>query len=323
MKFFNYIIVAACAVIGSAGLALAQLPSADQQANAPVNVVPSGPNHAPSAGISSGQGEIKALIVTGTVQAKDADGKLTPIARGDSVSIGSTVITGNDGIALLVFSNGAAMQIKANSSVKVVKFNQDPFDKSQGEFLRLTKDPSKSTTQLDIAKGTMAGEVKKLNLDANSSFTVNTPAGSAGIRGTIVGFTVDVDASGAVTGVHITCANGMVQFFPARVAGVPGRLNAAGVNVSAGGQVNVAVTSDAATGNVSSLTITGATFSGATAQSAIDALYAAVNEVLVQNGQAPLPVPQAAAPNAPVTSGAAISTPAGTSTPPTNPTISG
>ena len=301
MKSFKLFIVAAFAVFACAGYAQAQN--------------------------TSTVGQIKAFIVTGDVQVTDSSGKTAPLSRGDLVTVGSTIKTGADGIVLLVFSNGSAMQIKADSKVSVTRYDQAAFDEQNGDntFLRLSKDPSKSTTEMNIAKGTMAGQVKSLNLDQGSKFTVDTPAGSAGIRGTIPTFTVNTDpVTGLPTSVTIGCSQGQVTFTPAQVAGIPLALQGGTVNISEGGQVVVNIqTSTSANGQVqvTSISVAGTTYSGADAQAVINNLYTAINEVLVSQGLPLETPPTAALPSTPTNQGGPT-TPTGNQKVPTNPTVS-
>lgn len=276
---------------------------------------------------NSSVGQIKAFIVSGDVQVQGADGKSAPLSRGDLVAVGSTIKTGADGLVLIVFSNGAAMQIKADSKVAITKYDQAAFDDQDGanSFLRLNADPSKSTTEMDITKGTLAGQVKKLNLDAGSKFTIDTPAGSAGIRGTIPTVTVDTDSTGTVTGVVVACSQGDVTFTPSQVAGIPAALQGGTVDISEGGQVKLSLQSDPTTGQVTSITIAGQAYTGDAAQAVINALYAAINVVIVQQGGQPVTPPVAAGATIPNVTASTISTNSGTTipVPKTNPTISG
>ncbi|MGA2053621.1 MAG: FecR domain-containing protein [Opitutales bacterium] len=250
---------------------------------------------------NSSVGQIKAFIVNGSVQVQGADGKSAPLSRGDLVPVGSTILTGNDGLVLIVFSNGSAMQIKPDSTVQITKFDQAAFDDQGGanSFLRLNADPSKSTTEMNLTKGTLAGQVKQLDLDAGSTFTVDTPAGSAGIRGTIPSITVKTDSNGRVTGVVIACSQGDIVFSPAKIANLPPTLQPGTVDIKEGGQVAIAITTNDS-GQVSSITVAGQAYTGADAQAVIDELYTAVNEVRAQDGLPPVTVPTAA-PAAPPT----------------------
>ncbi len=277
---------------------------------------------APAAADSVGQ--IKAFMVTGSASVRNANGQTTPLVRNDLVPVGSTIITGDTGGVLLVFSNGAAMQIKPNSEVGITKFEQAAFDTQGGQntFIRLNADPSKSTTELDLQKGTLAGEVKKLNQAAGSQFTVNTPAGSAGIRGTIPSFTVERDGTGKVISVTIACAEGTVSFKPNTISNLGRALQTNSVNVEQGGQVKLAISTDA-NNNIISLNILGSSYSGAEAQQVLNDLYAVVNQVRADQGLAPLVTPTAAPPSKPTNNQGPIQgqqNPNG-STPNTNPTV--
>jgi len=304
MKSFKFIIVALAAMYACTGLSLAQ-------------------------NSTSTVGQIKAFIVQGDVQSRVGRlGTLTPVSRGDLIPVGTTIETGADGSALIVFSNGSAMQIKPNSRVQVEAYSQTAFDEKGGDntFLRLQGDPSKSTTQLKINKGTLVGQVKKLDLDADSSFTVDTPAGSAGIRGTIPSFTVTTDAAGNPTGVVMSCSEGSITFKPTPLAGVPAALQQGPVQIDAGGQAEITITNtvNAQTGAVmiSSITIAGTTYTGAEAQAVIDSLYAAINAVIVAQGGTPVAVPVAAPASPPNTTNTTTTTKNNNTPPsPTNPTV--
>src|SRR5262245_82993 len=73
----------------------------------------------PAAGPALNKGQVKAFIVNGDVQIQDASGKKA-LTRGATFEEGSTIFTGANGNALLVFSNGAAMKVLPNSQVGVV-----------------------------------------------------------------------------------------------------------------------------------------------------------------------------------------------------------
>jgi hypothetical protein len=208
-----------------------------------------------------------------------------------------------------------------------IKFDQAAFDQSQGQFIRLTADPSKSTTDMDLKLGTLTGEVKKLNLDAGSTFTVDTPAGSAGIRGTIPTFSVAL-VNGVYT-VTMSVGTGSVTFTPATVAALGPQLQKGPVQVNAGGQIVLTTTTNA-DGTISSLNVMGqAITSQADMQATINALYDAINTAGVEEAAAtgttytPQTPPTAAPPAAPTgAGGTTTSTTSGNTVQPnTNPTI--
>ena len=59
----------------------------------------------------------------------------------------------------------------------------DPLDAPIANPGALKKEPTKSKTTLNLSYGEMVGDVKKLN--TSSSYSIKTPVGAAGIRGTI------------------------------------------------------------------------------------------------------------------------------------------
>lgn len=131
-------------------------------------------------------GIVKAFLVKGEVTLQNnATMSTSPLERGQEFGEGYTVITGSDSSALLLFSNGASINITPDTKFNIDEFKQDDFDPNMGSFLRLKQDPSRSVTSSNLEFGQVVGEVRKLNTDAGSSFTVNTPVASAGIRGTV------------------------------------------------------------------------------------------------------------------------------------------
>lgn len=98
------------------------------------------------------------------------------------VSEQDMVLTVGDGSrVILVFSNGATINIGEKSKVEIRQFTQNPFEE-EFAFADETSEPSSSQTVIHLTEGELIGQVKSLHED--SSFTVSTPAGAAGIRGT-------------------------------------------------------------------------------------------------------------------------------------------
>jgi hypothetical protein len=93
------------------------------------------------------------------------------------------VNTDKNSSVVLVFSNGATMNLAQETSLAIDEFTQDPFA-DEISVAQLTAEPSASRTRLNLSRGELVGNVKKLNYDAGSSFEVQTPVGAAGIRGT-------------------------------------------------------------------------------------------------------------------------------------------
>jgi hypothetical protein len=128
-------------------------------------------------------GKAKVFITRGDVKlVNNMTGKMTPLSRGMEFTDNNTVVTGANGTALLLFSNGASVNVQPNSKLNISNFKQEPFDARLGSYAALQADPSASDTDLMLAYGEVAGEVKKLT--SESEYTVRTPSGAAGIRGT-------------------------------------------------------------------------------------------------------------------------------------------
>jgi formylglycine-generating enzyme required for sulfatase activity len=124
-------------------------------------------------------GHVQAFIVQGDVQLIDEAGQATPLERGHVFEEGSTIKVGADGQTLVVFSNGVTLKILENSTLKVTLFRQAPFNQeAEGTFLRLSRDPSRSNTILELKAGHIQGEVKRLNQVMDSTFIINTPKGT-------------------------------------------------------------------------------------------------------------------------------------------------
>ncbi len=107
---------------------------------------------------SSSAGPIKALLVTGDAQVKNAHGELSPLTRNQVLAEGDSVLTGATGGVVLVFSNGSALQVRPNTELQVVKFSQELLDRQNGTntVIRLNTDPGKSTTMLVLLDGSLS-----------------------------------------------------------------------------------------------------------------------------------------------------------------------
>lgn len=130
------------------------------------------------------RGRIIAARITGHVNAiSKADGSSRPLKDGDQIMDQTTVVTAPGAEAILVFSNGATVNVAGDSTLDIDEFMQDPFANDQ-KVADMTNEPGTSVTKLDLTKGELVGKVVHLNVDKGSEFTVQTPVGAAGIRGT-------------------------------------------------------------------------------------------------------------------------------------------
>ncbi|MCX6889521.1 MAG: FecR domain-containing protein, partial [Verrucomicrobia bacterium] len=131
-------------------------------------------------------GKVQVGKVSGTVTIIDAKAQRKPLANGATFQEGSLVETGVNSTAELVFSNGASVVLTPNTLIELRTFRQVPSAGITDPYRQIEKDPSPSVTELEVPRGKIIGEVRKLN--ALSTFTVKTPAGLVRIRGTV--FTV-------------------------------------------------------------------------------------------------------------------------------------
>ena len=267
------VFLAACASTATAPT------SASVPASVPV------PNSAPPAVSVLPPGEIKAFVVQGYVSVRDHDGKSKPLVRGDSLAQGSTVLTGEDGLVLLFFSNGNAVQLRPNSQLELTAFQQAPYDTKEGEetFNRLQADPSKSIAYLSLVSGTLVTRVRPLDSEAGSTFTIKTPAGRTLTPGAILRVQVALGDNGEFSLVDVAVAQGVAEFDLA--------LNNLGTGLApprtriwAGGQLKISHTP----GNYA---VMGAAFTGEEAGVVINSLYASINEILSNEMPESVPMP--------------------------------
>ena len=119
--------------------------------------------------------------------------EVKPVTRdaivGESISKGSTIITGSNSEADLLFTNGSLAKLGAESKVVLSVYWQKGFQPSAKKVTDLKNETSSSRIALKLEIGDLVVEVKKLNKD--SSFMVESPLGVTGIRGTQFGMFVD------------------------------------------------------------------------------------------------------------------------------------
>lgn len=187
-------------------------------------------------------GQIVVAKATGNVEGTNVvDQTKRKLADRDVITEKYVVTTGADSRAILVFSNGATLNLGADSTLSIDEFLQDPFDEKVA-FADLKEEPATSSTRLNLSRGELVGNVKHLHQDQGSSFIVNTPVGAAGIRGTTFRIVFKPDSNGRVT-FTLSTSEGVVLFeAPA----------APSVNVPTGKEVavEVEVSVDAATGTI-------------------------------------------------------------------------
>ena len=163
----------------------------------------------------SALGTVRAFSVVGDVTLRnDTSGAEVPLTPGREFTEGFTVITGGGSSVTLVQSNGASINLEENTSLSVNEFLQDPYNTTQGTYTKLQEDPSTSSTRIKLNYGEITGNVKRLR--PTSSYNVDLPTGSAGIRGTSyrarVTFTSDPATGETIVNIAFANADGEIVF---------------------------------------------------------------------------------------------------------------
>lgn len=168
-----------------------------------------------------GAAQVKKVV--GKADFTDAKGG-GQIKEGDILMQGATIITGAGSyVDLFLGVNGDSLRVEADSTLTLNKL-----DYTKGVETVIN-------TELDVKKGAAVANVVK-KLSKASKYEIKTPAGVAGIRGTVL-------RAGAT---RIVCLVGRVEFRP--VAGGGFQLVIGGTAVSVGGTGVVKATSVETTG---------------------------------------------------------------------------
>lgn len=156
-------------------------------------------------------GEIRATRVVNDVTVENIATKVrTPLTEGQVITQGNIVRTGAGASVVLIFSNGATVSLAFDSELNIEQFLQDPFagtyKPSEAE-----NEPSVSVTSIRLTRGELVGNVKKLKADQGSKFTVGTPVGAAGIRGTTFRIVYRPTGNGQAFNFVLTTVEGNVE----------------------------------------------------------------------------------------------------------------
>jgi hypothetical protein len=168
--------------------------------------------NAPSA-VAKVKGKILAVRVQGHVESiTKIDGTVKVLRDGDVIYEGSKIVTAAGANVILSFSNGAEVNLAGDSTLDIDEFEQDPFA-GDVKVSDMTTEPGNgtSTTKLNLTKGELVGKVVHLNVDRGSEFTVQTPVGAAGIRGTTFRIVFRPGPDGTVR-FTVTTSDGRVVF---------------------------------------------------------------------------------------------------------------
>lgn len=153
-------------------------------------------------------GQIVVAKVEGQVMKLAADGTAVPLKNGDRLAETDTVTTAKESGVVLVFMNGSSVKLGADSRLAIDEFKMDPLGEDL-EVAKLKAEPTVSKTAMNLLYGEMVGDVKKLN--TSSSYSIKTPVGAAGIRGTIYRIVFKPDANGKAF-FQVQTAEGSVVF---------------------------------------------------------------------------------------------------------------
>ena len=130
-------------------------------------------------------GYIRAIKVEGTVwQVIRGTGQRERLREGDFLLQGNVVVTSADSRVILLFQNGSTVNLQPGTTFSIDQFLVDPFAAEGLDYRKMEKEPSKSVTRLRVDEGTATTKVTRLKGD--SAYSVDTPLGTAGIRGTVV-----------------------------------------------------------------------------------------------------------------------------------------
>lgn len=154
-------------------------------------------------------GKLQVGIVKDEAYLYDKQGKKEPLKTARIFQEGFRVETTPKNTVELILSNGSTLIVSPDTLLEVKTFRQVVSDRIvEGEYQKLDKEPSPSITEIEVIRGKVVGEVRKLN--PQSSYTIKTPVGVARIRGTI--YTVEFADNGKGTGtLNIGCVRGSVE----------------------------------------------------------------------------------------------------------------
>ena len=159
-------------------------------------------------------GAVIFVSIEGDVKLKSlSTGEFLPedqVAVGKSFTAGNTVVTGNASKAVLLLSNASMTTVSENSELVFSEFNLKAFNGSPKKLTEIETEPTTSNVKIKLAYGDMVLNVKKLN--AGSSFDIDSPVGTASIRGTVIRLVVVIDQNSGQASGGVQVAEGSVTF---------------------------------------------------------------------------------------------------------------
>lgn len=165
-----------------------------------------------------------AIQVVGTVSVTHGKGAVPgPLAGNDVLAAGDIVETAPASSVTLVLPNGSTVALKEKSRLAITLILQSAFAAPDLVVYDHTKpEPSTSSTSLELMFGELVAKVRKLL--PGSDFSVKTPAGQSGVKGTEFELAYAEDATGEAT-YRLSTASGLVEFAPVEGAPVQAAAN--------------------------------------------------------------------------------------------------
>ncbi|MDG1139608.1 MAG: FecR family protein [Opitutales bacterium] len=128
------------------------------------------------------KGAVIVVAVEGKVAIVEPEGTNKEVKLGGVLAEGDALEVDSSSQATLLLSNGTILTVVENTKLTIGLFNQEPFDAGDKDVATLEQEPSPSQVEIDLDFGSLIVKTKKLS--RNSSFDINSPVGTAGIRGT-------------------------------------------------------------------------------------------------------------------------------------------
>jgi len=150
----------------------------------------------------------KVLSVSGTVTSYTEGGAETPLQAGAILTQGASICTKPSSQAELVFSNGSELTVMENSRLTLAELSQEAFGGTKS-YEQLQADPSRSQTLLKLNYGKTSGHVKKLS--DGSQFLVESPLGTAAIRGTNFTIALNFNPTTGLYSIQVSNHDGLVD----------------------------------------------------------------------------------------------------------------
>ena len=173
--------------------------------------------------------------------------------RGSIITEGQTAEVGKGGKLVLLFSNGTITTLQSETKMKIGVFEQIPFEAGDEKVADLDGEPSESKLELDLEWGSLVVKTKKL--DKKSTFDINSPLGTAGIRGTEFQLSQNPGA-----GIQLDVTESTVAFTPPGGAPMPitqgNGLDVSSAGVSTPRPVNPAIAQNISATNQSATQVT-------------------------------------------------------------------